>query len=56
MELSNNLISATLKPKTFFRSLILLNSHPMRGGILAWRISRTEEPGELQSIELQRIG
>ena len=24
--------------------------------ILAWRISYTEEPGGLQSIELQRIG
>ena len=24
--------------------------------ILAWRISRTEEPGGLQSIGLQRVG
>ena len=24
--------------------------------ILAWRIPRTEEPGELQSMELQRSG
>ena len=24
--------------------------------ILAWRIPRTEEPGELQSIGLQRVG
>ena len=24
--------------------------------ILAWRIPRTEEPGELQSMELQRAG
>ena len=24
--------------------------------IIAWRISWTEEPGELQSMELQRIG
>ena len=44
MELSNNLISTTSKPKSFFRSLILHDNHPMRGGILAWRVSRTEEP------------
>ena len=25
-------------------------------GILAWRIAWTEEPGGLQSIELQRVG
>ena len=25
-------------------------------GILAWRISRTEEPGRLQSIGPQRVG
>ena len=25
-------------------------------GILAWRISRTEEPGKLQSMGLQRVG
>ena len=24
--------------------------------ILAWRIPRTEEPGELQSVGLQRVG
>ena len=24
--------------------------------ILAWRIPRTEEPGRLQSMELQRVG
>ena len=24
-------------------------------GILAWRIPRTEEPGELQSLGLQRV-
>ena len=24
--------------------------------ILAWRIPRTEEPGGLQSMELQRVG
>ena len=30
MELSNNLISTMVKPKTFFRSLILCNNHPMR--------------------------
>jgi len=24
--------------------------------ILAWRIPRTEEPGGLQSLELQRVG
>ena len=24
--------------------------------ILAWRISRTEEPGRLQSMRLQRVG
>ena len=24
--------------------------------ILAWRIPRTEEPGSLQSMELQRVG
>ena len=26
------------------------------GGILAWRIKWTEEPGGLQSIESQRVG
>ena len=25
-------------------------------GILAWRIPRTEEPGKLKAIELQRVG
>ena len=25
-------------------------------GILAWRIPRTEEPGRLQSVGLQRVG
>ena len=25
-------------------------------GILAWSISRTEEPGRLQSMESQRVG
>ena len=25
-------------------------------GVLAWRIPRTEEPGRLQSIGLQRVG
>ena len=25
-------------------------------GILAWKIPRTEEPGGLQSMELQRVG
>ena len=25
-------------------------------GILAWRIPRTEEPGRLQSMGLQRVG
>ena len=25
-------------------------------GILAWRIPRTEEPGGLQSVGLQRVG
>ena len=28
-------------------------THP---SILAWRIPRTEEPGGLQSMELQRVG
>ena len=27
-----------------------------RSGILAWRIPRTEEPGRLQSLGLQRAG
>ena len=25
-------------------------------GILAWRIPRTEEPGKLKAIELQKVG
>ena len=29
--------------------------HENPSGILAWRIPRTEEPGELQSIESQRV-
>ena len=28
----------------------------IHSGILAWRIPRTEEPGELQSIGSQRVG
>ena len=29
---------------------------PTHSSILAWRISRTEEPGRLQSIGWQRVG
>ena len=29
---------------------------PTHSSILAWRIPRTEEPGGLQSIGLQRVG
>ena len=29
---------------------------PIHSSILAWRIPRTEEPGGLQSIGLQRVG
>ena len=28
----------------------------IHSGILAWKIPRTEEPGGLQSMELQRVG
>ena len=28
----------------------------IHSSILAWRIPRTEEPGELQSMELQTVG
>ena len=28
----------------------------IHSSILAWRIPRAEEPGKLQSIELQRVG
>ena len=30
--------------------------HRNPASVLAWRIPRTEEPGRLQSIELQRVG
>ena len=30
--------------------------HAIYSSILAWRISRTEEPGRLQSTGLQRVG
>ena len=29
---------------------------PTHSGILAWEIPWTEEPGKLQSMELQRVG
>ena len=32
------------------------NSNPTHSSILAWRIPWTEEPGELQSLGLQRVG
>ena len=42
-------------------SISVLERSPEKGmdthsSILAWRIPWTEEPGELQSMELQRVG
>ena len=43
------LLSRDLKPQTFWTQNL-----PAHSGILAWRIPRTEEPGGLQSMGLQR--
>ena len=31
------------------------HGHPLQSSVLAWKIPRTEKPGGLQSIGLQRI-
>ena len=41
---------------TWIRKIPWRKGMASHSSILAWRIPRTEEPGRLQSIQLQRVG